>query len=55
MNYNEKTGDFEKTLGERVGYVIGYIGWWGFKIAVLTGLALAVCMVGKLIWRKVGL
>jgi len=55
MNYNEKTGDFEKTVNERVGYALGYMGWWGFKIAVLSGVAVVVFKVGKLIWRWIGL
>ena len=47
MNYNERTGEFEESRAERIGYWIGCHIWWACKILVLA----AVCWF---VWNMLG-
>ena len=47
MTYNERTGEFEESRAERIGYWIGCHIWWACKILVLA----AVCWF---VWNMLG-
>ena len=48
MNYNERTGEFEKSYSERIGFWLGYHVWWACKILVIA----AICWMG---WKISGM
>lgn len=55
MEYNERTGDFERTAAERVGYVVGYSSLWMIIAVVMALTATAVYKMGTFIWNWIGL
>lgn len=55
MKYNERTGEFERTPIELVGYIIGYVSPWIFCAAVMALMATAIYRTAAFVWRLIGL
>ena len=47
MDYNEKTGEFEKPITERIGFWIGYVFWWVQKLAITAAVIWSLWQISR--------
>jgi len=51
MKYNERTGDFERSVCERIGWYVGWTFWWLRLLGLVLAVAYIVVKTTLCIWR----
>jgi len=53
MEYNERTGDFERSVCERIGWYFGWTFWWLRLLFLVFFVAYIVVKATVCMWRMV--